>query len=197
MTTALPPTSTSTPTSNPFPFPAEYTFPPFFSLQPNADTRTVQLQRWSHLIQSWCRHHRLYKISLVEAIDSPLFRNSQLGKWLSLRDARTVLDWMGKGDEEGGGGRRAEWVDGPSKTMAWIWWRRPEEWAGVIGDWVESTGQKNMVLTVYELIEGEATISQEWHGMDPEVMLRSLNVLVKQGKAQVFGSEGQEGVKFF
>lgn len=33
--------------------------------------------------------------------------------------------------------------------------------------------------------------------MDPEVMLRSLNVLVKLGKAQVFGSEGQEGVKFF
>lgn len=25
---------------------------------------------------------------------------------------------------------------------------------------VENTGQKNMVLTVYELLEGEATISQ-------------------------------------
>lgn len=37
----------------------------------------------------------------------------------------------------------------------------------------------------------------EWHGMDPEVMFKSLNVLVKRGKAQVFGSEGQEGVKFF
>ncbi len=37
----------------------------------------------------------------------------------------------------------------------------------------------------------------EWHGMDTEAMMRSLNVLVKQGKAQVFGSEGQEGVKFF
>jgi ESCRT-II complex subunit VPS25 len=33
--------------------------------------------------------------------------------------------------------------------------------------------------------------------MDAEVMFKSLNVLVKQGKAQVFGSEGQEGVKFF
>lgn len=37
----------------------------------------------------------------------------------------------------------------------------------------------------------------EWHGMEQEAMLRSLNVLVKRGKAQVFGSEGQEGVKFF
>jgi ESCRT-II complex subunit VPS25 len=33
--------------------------------------------------------------------------------------------------------------------------------------------------------------------MDPEVMMKSLNVLVKQGKAQVFGKEGEEGVKFF
>ena len=37
----------------------------------------------------------------------------------------------------------------------------------------------------------------EWHGMDQDVMMKSLNVLVKRGKAQVFGSEGQEGVKFF
>ncbi|KAI9367934.1 ESCRT-II complex subunit-domain-containing protein [Aspergillus egyptiacus] len=179
-----------------FPFPPRYSFPPFFSLQPNSTTRAVQLQRWSHLIQSWCRHHRIYKLALVEAIESPLFRNAELRKQLSLSDARTVLDWMCKGEEEGGGGRRAEWVDG-GKTMVWIWWRRPEEWAAIISEWVENTGQKNVVLTVYELIEGEATISQEWHGMDTDVMLRSLNVLVKQGKAQVFGSEGQEGVKFF
>ena len=37
----------------------------------------------------------------------------------------------------------------------------------------------------------------EFHGMDNEAMLKSLNVLVKRGKAQVFGSEGSEGVKFF
>ncbi|KAL5000507.1 ESCRT-II complex subunit-domain-containing protein [Aspergillus recurvatus] len=182
--------------SQPFHFPPNYSFPPFFSLQPNANTRAVQLQRWSSLIQSWCRHHRIYKINLIEAIESPLFRNTTLKKQLGLSDARTVLDWMCKGEEEGGGGRRAEWIDGTKNTV-WIWWRRPEEWAGVIADWIENTGQKNVVLTVYELIEGEATISQEWHGMDSEVMMKSLNVLVKQGKAQVFGSEGEEGVKFF
>jgi len=33
--------------------------------------------------------------------------------------------------------------------------------------------------------------------MELEAMFKSLNVLVKRGKAQVFGSEGQEGVKFF
>lgn len=37
----------------------------------------------------------------------------------------------------------------------------------------------------------------EWHGMDSDVMFKSLNILVKRGKAQVFGAEGEEGVKFF
>ena len=37
----------------------------------------------------------------------------------------------------------------------------------------------------------------EFHGMDLEVLVKSLNVLVKRGKAQVFGEEDQKGVKFF
>jgi ESCRT-II complex subunit VPS25 len=37
----------------------------------------------------------------------------------------------------------------------------------------------------------------EFHGMDPEVLQKALNVLVKRGKAQVFGQEDQQGVKFF
>ncbi|KAL4959647.1 ESCRT-II subunit protein VPS25 [Aspergillus stella-maris] len=194
-TTTHPPPGTDP--STPFRFPTLYAYPPFFSLQPNTTIRHSQFQHWSSLIRSWCRHHRLFKLSLVDAIDGPLFRNAELKKQLALADARTVLDWMSRGDEDGGGGRRAEWVDGLAKTVVWIWWRRPEEWAALLAEWVENTGQKNVVLTLYELLEGEATISQEWHGMDPGVMMRSLNVLVKQGKAQVFGGEGQEGVKFF
>ena len=104
------------------------------------------------------------------------------------------------------GGRRAEWG----------YWKRPEEWADVIVGWVEDTGQKNTVLTLYELMNGEMTVGQgmvfsrlrrgletcadrmlDFHGMDAELFHRSLAVLVKRGKAQVFGSEDQQGVKFF
>jgi ESCRT-II complex subunit VPS25 len=70
------------------------------------------------------------------------------------------------------------------------------------------------VLTLYELTESEATLSQgmlivletrkitdrvdlEFHGMDPELLQKALSVLVKRGKAQVFGQEDQQGVKFF
>ncbi|KAJ6004478.1 hypothetical protein N7522_006123 [Penicillium canescens] len=197
----------------PFPFPREHNWPPFFTPQPNTTTRQDQLRKWSDLIQSWCRHHRQYRLSLIEAVESPLFHNATLRKRLDIREARAVVDWMTKSEEEGGGGRRAEWIpdagggssagvmgssqgQGP-RAVAWIWWKRPEEWADLLVEWVEGTGQRGSVLTVYELIQGEGTISQEFHGMDTDVMLRSLNVLVKRGKAQIFGSEGQEGVKFF
>lgn len=62
---------------------------------------------------------------------------------------------------------------------------------------VDETGQKNVVLTLYELTESEATISQEFHGMDPDLLQRAMGVLVKRGKAQVFGQEDEQGVKFF
>lgn len=42
-----------------------------------------------------------------------------------------------------------------------------------------------------------AHIQVDFHGIDSEILQRSLNILVKRGKAQVFGTEDQQGVKFF
>lgn len=44
---------------------------------------------------------------------------------------------------------------------------------------------------------GILTLGQEFHGMDPELLQKVLNVLVKRGKASVFGNDDQQGVKFF
>jgi len=52
-------------------------------------------------------------------------------------------------------------------------------------------------LRSYEIVEGDASVDQEFHGMDMEVLRKGLAVLTKQGKAQVFGTDDQQGVKFF
>ena len=75
-----------------------------------------------------------------------------------------IVEWMVS--EEGG--KRAEWVgDGSgsgsghgNRSVAWIYWRRPEEWAEVILNWIEETGQKGSVVTLYEITQGEATGGQ-------------------------------------
>jgi ESCRT-II complex subunit VPS25 len=102
------------------------------------------------------------------------------------------------------GGNRAEFT-GTGKKKAgddeggkvWIYWRRPEEWAAALEEWVERTGQKGTVLTLYEIVEGDASRNEEFWGMDMDLLQKSLAVCVKRGKAQIFGAEGSEGVKFF
>ncbi|KUJ20569.1 ESCRT-II complex, vps25 subunit [Mollisia scopiformis] len=184
----LPPSNP--PSQKTFPFPRDYHFPPYFTRQPTLTTRHAQLQKWSSLILSYCRYHKIWKLSLADAIESDLFWNKKLGKRLSREDAREVLEFMRK---EG----RSEAVGGKDGSVFWVWWRDPEEWAGLIADWVDDTAQKNTVLTLYELTESEATLSQDFHGMDPDLLQKALSILVKRGKAQVFGQEDQQGVKFF
>ncbi|KAI4142417.1 MAG: hypothetical protein LQ340_007349 [Diploschistes diacapsis] len=127
-------------------------------------------------------------------LDTPLFHNKKLRKWLSLQDVRDIIDWMTR--EEGL--RRAEWVGTSSdRSVAYIYWRRPEEWAEIMSNWVAETGQKNTVFTLFELTQGESTMSQEFYSMDPDILQKTLQVLVKRNKAQIFGSQDELGVKFF
>ena len=95
------------------------------------------------------------------------------------------------------GGKRAEWVDQKTKGKCWVWWRTPDEWADVVYNWVEGTGQKGSVLTVYELSQGDGVKGSDLYELDAEVVNKCLNVLVKRGKAQVFGEGEGKGVKFF
>ncbi|KAF2131626.1 ESCRT-II complex, vps25 subunit [Dothidotthia symphoricarpi CBS 119687] len=209
MTTAspLPNTSTPQPSATPtgFQFPPHYSFPPFFTLQPVASTRSSQLASWSTLIQAYCRHNRIFTLSLIDALNTPLFHNAALSRRLSLRDATALLKWMSTSE----GGNRAEYIAPPGTSAKkksgvedeggrfWIYWRRPDEWAGALEEWVERTGQKGSVLTFYEIVEGEATMKEEFWGMEGALLMKSLGICVKRGRAQIFGSEGSEGVKFF
>ncbi|KAI8631315.1 ESCRT-II complex subunit-domain-containing protein [Xylariaceae sp. FL1651] len=203
-----PPSTTSTNhpnTASPptFEFPREYHFPPFFTRQPNLSTRHSQDMKWASLILSYCAFHRLFKLSLTSPATEDLFYNRRIGRRLSLADAREVLEFMRrdgrveyvKGSEGKGGGRGEE--GGGGGDIVWVWWKTPEEWAGLVESWVDETAQKGTVLTLYELTEGEDAKGTEFHGLDPELLQKALQVLVRRGKAQIFGQEDQLGVKFF
>lgn len=187
-----------------FQFPPHYAFPPFFTLQPIASTRSSQLSSWSNLIQSYCRHNRIFSLSLIDALNTPLFSNAKLSRQLSLRDAKAIFAWMASAE----GGNRAEFFSSTGKKSTrppddseggrvWVYWRRPEEWAAALEEWVERTGQKGTVLTLYEIAEGDASRNEDFYEMDLELLQKSLAVCVKRGKAQIFGAEGSEGIKFF
>ncbi|KAL9020627.1 MAG: hypothetical protein Q9185_002075 [Variospora sp. 1 TL-2023] len=204
------------PSSSTFSFPPSHSFPPFYTLQPTLLTRHAQLAKWSTLILRYHAHHRLHRLHISTALStSPLFHNREIRKRLSRASLVEIIDYMAKAEKDGGAGQRAEWINNAGtagggvgivggkgaeknrKEEAWIWWRRPEDWAEVLAGWVDGTGQKGTVLTFWELVHGEAVKGEEWAGMEDEVLARALGVLVKRGKAQIFGEEGERGVKFF
>lgn len=133
----------SLPDTKMFKFPTSYSYPPMWSIQRTLATRNRQFERWSHLILSYCRHYRLWRLSIIDALESPLFHNSKLRKRLTIAEAKQVLDWMA-GDD---GGKRAEWAgNGPEKGTAWMYWRRPEEWAEVVSTWVSNLSRISIIL---------------------------------------------------
>ncbi|BHF72304.1 Vacuolar protein-sorting-associated protein 25 [Sparganum proliferum] len=87
-----------------------------------------------------------------------------------------------------------EWLDRSHKS-ANIIWRKPSGWAKELEKWVKATGRNNTVCTIYEIIDGEETEGETFHGIDRDVIMEALRYMEKHGKAEVIGDS--EGVKFF
>ncbi|CAO1634496.1 unnamed protein product [Sympodiomycopsis kandeliae] len=194
--------SSSTAQEANFKYPPLYAFPPFFTLQPNANTLATQLSQWSNFITAWCRFHRIFLLdaNITSGRElSSLWGNGEIDRRLDEQSRRKVLESM---VNEG----KASWepplpakpkpgAASPSKAL--IYWRRPEEWGDRIHQWVWDTGQNGSIMTFFELTEGDAIQDQDFANLPAPMLRRALATLVKQGKAQVFeGSEGLEGVKF-
>src|SRR5690606_14443462 len=78
------PTSTSI-------YPPHYSFPPFFTLQPNLSTRAHQYQLWTTLVCAYMRHHKLYRLKIPADLAKPPFSNPAIQRGLRLEDAKKVL----------------------------------------------------------------------------------------------------------
>ncbi|XP_031691083.1 vacuolar protein-sorting-associated protein 25 isoform X2 [Oncorhynchus kisutch] len=89
-----------------------------------------------------------------------------------------------------------EWLD-KNKTQCLVMWRRPEEWGKLIYQWVSKNGMVNTVFTLYELANGDDTESEEFHGLEEWMLIRSLQALQTDGKAEVITMDDGKGVKFF
>uniref|UniRef100_A0A8C2A8U1 Vacuolar protein-sorting-associated protein 25 n=1 Tax=Cyprinus carpio TaxID=7962 RepID=A0A8C2A8U1_CYPCA len=132
-----------------FEWPWQYNFPPFFTLQPNVDTRQKQLAAWCSLVLSYCRHQKLYTLDVLEAQESPVFNNKKIERKLSVEAIQVVFEELRKKGN-------LEWLD-KNKSRCLIMWRRPEEWGKLIYQWVSKNGMVNSVFTLYELANGDDT----------------------------------------
>lgn len=209
-------------------FPKIYNFPPFFTPQPNLTTYQAQLEQWEEIILGYCKANKVWILSEtgscmgVNARDGDeefqmrtemddedeeneesertgqsegsLFKNQEIKRQAS---SDFIMDIYGHLIEN----KHGEWVDETSKSRSrgfLVYWHPIEEWAHILYDWIDNSGQGGSILTVYELQEGELSKHQEFHGMPYPTMVKVLTRLAKQGKASLMEDEAGliSGVKF-
>ena len=73
-------------------WPWQYNFPPFFTLQPNEDTKNKQIDAWCDLILKYGREKRIFQLDLVEACCKPRGSSPVL---LDLREAARLCRFAG------------------------------------------------------------------------------------------------------
>ncbi|CAF0776932.1 unnamed protein product [Brachionus calyciflorus] len=161
-------------------FPWQYNFPPFFTLQPNEDTKRKQLDAWCDLVLNYCKFKRIYQLDLNEAQNTELFSNKKLDRKCSLELISVILDQLVKAN-------RAEWVmSGEGKnvkktTKCFIYWFSLDEWAKLLYEYVNKNSLQNTVCTIYELIDGDEVRKEPFYKLD----------------RQIFFKNSEPGVKFF
>ncbi|KAL7409861.1 ESCRT-II complex subunit-domain-containing protein [Mrakia frigida] len=183
-------------------FPPIWSFPPFFTQQPNPQTLLHQTSLWTSLLLSWARFHRVFNLNSEDPPDlmPEVCFNRRINRKLGKEFLRYLMGEMVKA------GQAAPTTLPPSRNVkelpssVTLYWLKPEEWASSIYEWVSNTGQTNSILTFYDL---QSDTSTQFHDLPLPLLRLALAVLVKQGKAQVFrgttGEDGQEegeGVKF-
>ena len=169
-----------------FSWPWQYDFPPFFTIQKNSDTKLKQLEAWAALVLNYHKHHRILKIRLSDHMSSELFYNKSIDRRL---DSEAVLQVMKYLHKKG----NIEWED-KQQTSCIILWHTLIEWSELIYKWAEQGGYVNTVLTIHELLEGDDTVGEEFHGLQNWFLIKILKVLEGKRKAELIG---EEGVKFF
>lgn len=133
--------------SNKFQFPKIYNFPPFFTKQPNLQTRDTQIEYWRRIILDYTKFNKIWALSSrgnplgdsdTNESDSEsngdtkptIFENKTIKRALKSEFIDEIYTEMVKKNE-------ACWLK-PDNHRAGIliYWHSIEEWADMIMNWV-------------------------------------------------------------
>lgn len=151
-------------------WPWQYSFPPFFTLQINEDTKKKQLDAWCDLVLAYCKQTRSFQLDLIESQSSELFNNKKIDRKCSLELIAVIIDELVRRS-------RAEWIINNSelvnsksssnntktKSKAFILWHTLDEWSKIIYEFVNRKALQNTVCTFYELTESKDNRNEKYY----------------------------------
>ncbi|XP_033227980.1 vacuolar protein-sorting-associated protein 25 [Belonocnema kinseyi] len=170
-------------------WPWQYSFPPFFTLQPHSETRAKQLSAWKNLVLEYYRVTKQAIVDIREVQSSALFNNTSINRKLPSEVVLIILEELAKSGN-------ASPLD-KSKQRWLVYSHTLEEWGEIVYNWAQENGFVGSVCTLFELTQGEDTVNQEFYGLDTEVLIRSLRTLESSKKAELIMFDEHQGVKFF
>lgn len=152
-------------------FPKFWYYPPYFTVQPIAETFEKQKRLWSRLILDWCKSTRTF---LIDVHDDRVrvFSNKEIERHLDLWEKRVFLDAL---CEEGKG----QWLD-DRKDVCLVMWKSIDAWADDIYAWCKRSGET--VILVDDLVDVEQGC--DVYGLPlNDIIMPALEVL--EGRRQV------------
>ncbi|GAB5581100.1 vacuolar protein-sorting-associated protein 25 [Prionailurus iriomotensis] len=183
-----------------------------WQLQPNVDTRQKQLAAWCSLVLSFCRLHKQSSMTVMEAQESPLFNNVKLQRILpqELRK-KGNLEWLDKNKSsflimwrrpEEWGKLIYQWVSRSGQnnsvfTLYELTNGEDTEDEGAQDLWVSAEGIGPTPPSPPLGLLNTLVSSQEFHGLDEATLLRALQALQQEHKAEIITVSDGRGVKFF
>lgn len=126
-------------------WPWQYSFPPFFTLQPHPETRAKQVTAWKHLIITYCQQKKIYRLDVREASKVPLFHNVSINRKL---DENVIVSILSELQKSG----NVMPVD--KQKFRWeIYWHTLEQWSSILYEFITNTGtsllKNNDVPVIY------------------------------------------------
>ncbi|KAF5275040.1 hypothetical protein FQA39_LY06977 [Lamprigera yunnana] len=164
-------------------------FPPFFTLQPHAETRVRQIALWRSLILNYFRCKKTFTLDIRETHQHPLFNNKDINRKLDMEFVLAILSDLQRT-------QNAAPVD--KQRCLWkIYWHTIEEWSYILYDYITMKGGTNSVFSLYELTQGEEVQEEEFYCLDDTILIKALTLLQQQEKCELMLSNEERGVKFF
>lgn len=170
-------------------WPWQYSFPPFFTLQKQAETRSKQVAAWRSLILEYFKKANQSVVDVREAINLPLFNNAAINRKLDTSSITVLFEELHKmGHAAPLDKHKHRWE---------IYWHTLEEWAQMVYSYVNNAGATNTVMTLFELTQGEDVQGEPFANLNTDVMIKVLRKLEEQKKCELILSDDIQGVKFF
>lgn len=187
-----------------FEFPKIHSFPPLYTKQPNVTVLNNQLESWMNIILSYCQYYQITSLLLNgqikycqdESVDvsklPELFNNKSINRSINDEFKLEILQYMIKKNKAG-------FINPKQKDLGiFIYYKSLNEWSDLLYSYIDSTGQLNTILTIYELTKSEMNLPKDLYNLDELLLVKIIkDVLMKSGKAQIIMDDNGEigGVK--